>query len=252
MKFVSDLESFRGFCGPSLPIPGIESKPFKIDFSHSVIGGWGNSKTLIRRKRQDLDLRITDSEHVLTTNVPLKALIEISTGESRLNALKFQQSPIVPLSDGLIRVYMEHSVAPIAEVQDSNPLPINYFGFASFEHSLARYFYNCPGEHALSVQNLRALCQETTATEYEYKDFFPIDANHTRNGYLAYFVVYIRADKDAHIGLSEGIGHSPHNNAYEILIGGWGRSLTLSSSHSIAIHLQIFPHKSPTQVTRAL
>lgn len=49
--------------------------------SNVVIGGWANNRTLIRRRRQDLDLATEFTFNVLRKDEPLKILIEISTGK---------------------------------------------------------------------------------------------------------------------------------------------------------------------------
>lgn len=50
-------------------------------FVKTVIGGWANNRTLIRRRRQDLDLATEYTFNVLRKDEPLKILIEISTGK---------------------------------------------------------------------------------------------------------------------------------------------------------------------------
>lgn len=51
----------------------------------AVIGGWGNERTLIRRKRQDADKVVVDTKHVLSKKGPLKVLITIASGEFRIS-----------------------------------------------------------------------------------------------------------------------------------------------------------------------
>lgn len=48
----------------------------------TVVGGWANNRTLIRRRRQDLDLETQYTFNVLRKDDPLKLLIEIATGEN--------------------------------------------------------------------------------------------------------------------------------------------------------------------------
>lgn len=45
-----------------------------------VFGGWENKRTTLLRKRQENSLTFTYTDEVLTTDCPLKALIEITTG----------------------------------------------------------------------------------------------------------------------------------------------------------------------------
>lgn len=48
--------------------------------NYTVVGGWANNRTLIRRKRQDLDITVEYTFNALRKDDPLKLLIEISTG----------------------------------------------------------------------------------------------------------------------------------------------------------------------------
>lgn len=50
----------------------------------SVVGGWANNRTLIRRKRQDYDLTTEYTFNTLQKDNPLKLLIEISDSGCRL------------------------------------------------------------------------------------------------------------------------------------------------------------------------
>lgn len=47
----------------------------------TVVGGFNNNKTLIRRKKADLDMAVVDTFNVLRKDEPLKLLIEITNGE---------------------------------------------------------------------------------------------------------------------------------------------------------------------------
>lgn len=57
-------------------------------FVCSVVGGWANNRTLIRRRRQDLDLTTEYTFNVLRKDDPLKLLIEIATGENNQLMMK--------------------------------------------------------------------------------------------------------------------------------------------------------------------
>lgn len=45
-----------------------------------LVGGWGNERTLIRRKRQDSDMTVEYTSNVLQKDNILQLLIEISNG----------------------------------------------------------------------------------------------------------------------------------------------------------------------------
>lgn len=49
-------------------------------FYVTVVGGWGNERTLIRRKRQDNDMTVEYTSNVLQRDNVLQLLIEITTG----------------------------------------------------------------------------------------------------------------------------------------------------------------------------
>lgn len=50
-------------------------------FFIQVIGGWANNRTLIRRRKQDLDLATEYTFNVLRKDDPLKVEIQITTGK---------------------------------------------------------------------------------------------------------------------------------------------------------------------------
>lgn len=53
----------------------------------TVVGGWANNRTLIRRKRQDHDMTVEYNFNVLRKDDPLKLLIEISNRECKIAIL---------------------------------------------------------------------------------------------------------------------------------------------------------------------
>lgn len=53
-------------------------------FWGKVIGGWANNRTLIRRRKQDLDLATEYTFNVLRKDDPLKVEIQITTGECEM------------------------------------------------------------------------------------------------------------------------------------------------------------------------
>lgn len=57
----------------------------------------------------------------------------------------FDSSLPILNTGGLIKVFIEYQTEPLAEYRDKNPLQIKYFGFASYDNSPNKYFYNCEG-----------------------------------------------------------------------------------------------------------
>lgn len=103
---------------------------------------------------------------------------------------------------GEIRVYVEHEDAPILKWTDPNPLPIKYFGFASWPSSLNRYFFNCPHEQPETQAHLEEACRHTSVTGYNYADYIPISSAEQKKGFMLHFPVYVLAAHDAHILLT--------------------------------------------------
>lgn len=119
---------------------------------------------------------------------------------------------------GKIRVFIEYQKEPLAIAADDEPLPIKYFGFASYDNSLAKFFYNCEGENAYGEADIKDLCRYAEARENEYKEFFKItDITGVRSeGYIINFPFYIRAERDAHVLLTKGPMANREDFEYEI------------------------------------
>lgn len=120
--------------------------------------------------------------------------------------------------DGEIKVFIEYKKEPLAVASDKDPLPIKYFGFASYDNSLAKYFYDCPGENTYGATELSKRCKYYEALENEYKDFIRIsDIEGIRpEGYIIRFPLFIQAEKDAHILLSPRNVDDRADSVYEI------------------------------------
>lgn len=112
-------------------------------------------------------------------------------------------------------MFIEHERKPIAVWKDPAPLLIQYYGFASYENSLARYFFNCIGEQPQTESSLSTQCKQTQVSEYEYNQFVPIPAGQPE-GYLISLLVHIKADRDAHILLSPKTEINDIDAVYEI------------------------------------
>lgn len=171
-----------------------------------LVGGWANNRTLIRRRRQDYDMAVEYNFNVLRKSEPLQLLIEIT-------------------NEGKIQVFIEYQKAPLAMVVDKmGVLPVKYFGFASYDNSLAKFFYNCEGENAYQEEDIKKLCRYADATENEYNVFHKItDITAIRTeGYIVNFPFYIQGERDAHVLFTTEPKANRDANEYEILIGGWG------------------------------
>lgn len=172
------------------------------DFIIAVIGGWVNSRTLIRRKRQDLDLTTETTLNVLRGNVPQKVEIHIKT-------------------NGEIKVFIDNNrEEPLAMATDPNPLPIKYFGFASYDNALNKYYYDCPDDNwrPPEVHHSVSRCSYAEVWENKYENFYAIaDIEGIRpDGYLINMPMSIKAERDAHILLSPNNRDDRSDAVYEI------------------------------------
>lgn len=60
-----------------------------------------------------------------------------------------RENLFVIISNGKIRVEIETQKKPLARATDAQEaIFIKYFGFASYDDSLARFYYNCTGQNA--------------------------------------------------------------------------------------------------------
>lgn len=125
-------------------------------------------------------------------------------------------------TEGKIEVYIEYTeseeIKLLATAQDKKVLKVKYFGFASYDNSLAKFFYNCEGDNAYSDEDLKTLCAEDEALENEYLRFHKItDVSGIRQeGYIINFPFYIQAERDAHVLLTEKPEANREANEYEI------------------------------------
>lgn len=119
---------------------------------------------------------------------------------------------------GKIQVFIENKREPLASYTDENVLQVKYFGFASYDNSPNKYFYDCEGEHAYGEEDIKGLCRYADATENEYKQFYGInDITGIRpKGYIVNFPFYIQAERDAHVLLTKGPMANRDDDEYEI------------------------------------
>lgn len=122
------------------------------------------------------------------------------------------------MAAGEIRAYVEHSMKPIIEFKDSNPLQIKYFGFSSLGQSLARYFYDCRGDEVYTKSQLEQRCQYANITSSEHTQFHAIPTNaidNIPNQYSMEIPLHVAAAHDAHILLASDNTFNSIRNGYE-------------------------------------
>lgn len=88
-----------------------------------MIGGWGNTRTVIRKNNQVLAK--LKEYNILNESRPVKIVLEITNA-------------------GHIRIFTEYNKSkPFLEVQDANPITdINYISFSGYYRELD-YYYDC-------------------------------------------------------------------------------------------------------------
>lgn len=124
---------------------------------------------------------------------------------------------ISKLAAGDIRAYIEHTLKPIIEFKDSNPLQIKYFGFSSLGQSLARYFYDCRNDEVYTKSQLQSQCQHVDTTSDEHTQFHRIPDNSITDTdqHSIEIPLYLAASHDAHILLASDNSFNSIRNGYE-------------------------------------
>lgn len=112
-----------------------------------MIGGWGNTRLIIRKKKFGNVLNEAFESNVINSVKPTKILIEIANSKYDFFAFNKKKKYFLKIQNflgGAIRLYSENLKSrPLIETFESNPLPIQYVSFASFENSENQFFYNC-------------------------------------------------------------------------------------------------------------
>lgn len=112
----------------------------------SVIGGWDNSKSVLRRKSQNMELASSEKVNVLRGQETVMVRVEISTGKRTLLwSCTEYLAHILNFADGNIKVYVEDQPVPLLQYRDRPPLDVKYFGFASWGGALNTFYFNCDG-----------------------------------------------------------------------------------------------------------
>ncbi|XP_077978663.1 uncharacterized protein LOC144434081 [Glandiceps talaboti] len=166
---------------------GPEDKPALYEI---VIGGWGNTQSVIRRSKQG------------------NTKIEAST-PSILSPTEFRGFWIT-YNNGVIKVGKEGQAA-FMEWTDPTPLPVNNIGYSTGWGSNGEFKF-CVDEPVQECTNLKEFSTDTT---YQYR-YLASSSPVTRVDFKA------KANNDVHIALSDGPEDKPA--LYEIVIGGWGNT----------------------------
>lgn len=117
-----------------------------------MIGGWGNTRILIRRKKSNDVLTEMEVVNPINNDRPTKIVIEITNSE--LNRNKVITSLMLLLinwliylliiSEGHIRLYTEANVGfPLASAYDPKPIAVKYLSFAAWDNAEVYFYYKC-------------------------------------------------------------------------------------------------------------
>jgi len=203
------------------------------DWAYEIlIGGWGNSRVLIRKKKSNNTITDLSVDDVLSPFKPLKILVEIK-------------------NNGYINVYLNNKAEPFISAYDPDPVHVKYVSFASFQTSQVEFLYNCVSDKSVSPAPIEATsaspaddsdlseapldvlvnkCKWYEAWENEYKQFHKLSdiKDSQADGYLVKLPLYVFGARDAHIVLSAT--DKPNweaDNVYEIVIGAQKNTVQL-------------------------
>lgn len=114
-------------------------------------------------------------------------------------------------------MYVEHTLKPIIEFKDQNPLPIKYFGFSSLGQSLARYFYDCRGDEVYTKSQLNAQCQHADVSSAVHAQFrsIPSNAIADTDRYSIEIPMHVAASHDARMCVASDDSFNSIRNGYE-------------------------------------
>jgi len=192
-----------------------------------IIGGWKNTRHVIRRKKGEEVLEELHLPELLLENKQSKFLIQLTNNNE-------------------LEVFVGGKLyKPVLWTKDPKPIPVKYISFASNDGNRVLVFYNCEGDKTSNVLStketnnlvvpaiheeevLNKKCKHYDAWENNYTDTIKLKslANVQPEGYVVRLPLYIQGVRDAHILLSQSSEPDP-NNGYEILLGGWGNLKTL-------------------------
>ncbi|KAI8514667.1 hypothetical protein Bbelb_072580 [Branchiostoma belcheri] len=156
------------------------------DLYEIIIGGWGNSQSVIRRSAGGPDLTTVSTPGILSAD--------------ELRGFWISWAP-----DGTIAVGREGEGSPFMQWQDPDPLPIQDFGYSTWWGSAGQFMFPCKRcEHV----------RRTGGTKlYQWDLELPGSSPLTFS---------IKTSRDAIIALS--LERSARGDLYEIIIGGWSNT----------------------------
>ncbi|XP_066284945.1 uncharacterized protein [Branchiostoma lanceolatum] len=154
-----------------------------------VLGGWGNTQSVIRRGKQRTNLAKVSTPGI---NSPT---------EHRAFWITWS-------SDGTIAVGKGDETEPFMQWTDPDPLPIAYAGYSTGWGSTGRWKF-CPSARP-------DVCEyDDTDNQYRYRwNLPPLTGSR--------FTFEVQANNDAHVALSSQ--NRDQDAMYEIVLGGWGNT----------------------------
>ncbi|XP_078691370.1 uncharacterized protein LOC144921857 isoform X1 [Branchiostoma floridae x Branchiostoma belcheri] len=159
------------------------------DMYEIVLGGWGNTKSAIRRGKLGSDV----------TNVDTPAIN---------SPTEYRTFWINLASDGTISVGKGGESLPFMSWTDPRPIRVSYAGYSTGWGSDGRWKFCSETDCSMTML-------KTTDTTYEYRWDLP-QLTGTR------FTFQVSTNSDAHIGLSPA--NQDATDMYEIVLGGWGNT----------------------------
>ncbi|KAI8499818.1 hypothetical protein Bbelb_221350 [Branchiostoma belcheri] len=156
------------------------------DLYEIIIGGWSNTRSVIRRS----------AEGPAQTTVATPGILSAD----ELRGFWISWAP-----DGTIAVGREGEGSPFMQWQDPDPLPIQYFGYATVWGLAGQFIFPCqPCEHVRRTGETKL---------YQWDLEIPGSSPLTFR---------VKTSRDVHIALSSE--RSDRGDLYEIIIGGWGNT----------------------------
>ncbi|XP_077978612.1 uncharacterized protein LOC144434040 isoform X2 [Glandiceps talaboti] len=152
-----------------------------------VIGGWANTQSVIRRRKQGDHKAVASTHDILSPNEFRGFWITYNNG-------------VIKVGKQGLEAFMEWT--------DPNPLPVNNMGYSTGWGSTGEFRFRVDE----SVEECNNLKQFSTDTTYLYR-YLASSSPITRVNFK------VKATNDAHIALSAG--PQDMSNLYEIVIGGW-------------------------------